>query len=172
MQGTHHRKKQNDEGYARSRKLDPDVEYVRRRLLRLMIISLIVTMLLIGAVLAAVIYKITRPTAVQEADRTTMQQEIKAAVQEEVKAAMIKPESAKAKTDFKSIEIDLPAGTRILSQSISEGVISLETLPPKGGIELIIYDYREGRIMARLRIATATDTQPAPESTTEEDKAE
>lgn len=171
MQGTHHRRKQNDEGYARSRKLDPDVEYVRRRLLRLMIISLIVTILLIGAVLAAVIYKITRPTTGQEADRTTMQQEIRAAVQEEVKAAMIKPESPKEKTDFKSIEIDLPAGTRILSQSISEGVISLETLPPKGGTELIIYDYREGRIMARLRIATAADA-PASESTAEEDKAE
>ncbi|RCL02287.1 MAG: hypothetical protein JSC189_000600 [Candidatus Tokpelaia sp. JSC189] len=140
-------------------KLDPEVEYIRRRLLRLMVISLIVTMLLICAVLIAVIYKTTRrPTVAQEIDKTILQQEIRTAVQEEIKASMSIPESEKAKTNFKSIKIDLPSGTRILSQSISEGEISLEISPPKGGTELIIYNYREGYIVARLRIVPTTDT--------------
>ncbi len=52
-------------------------------------------------------------------------------------------------------QIDLTPGTRLLSQSLSGDLISLETLLPDGGTELVIYDYRQSRIVGRVKLGGA-----------------
>jgi hypothetical protein len=49
-------------------------------------------------------------------------------------------------------QIELAPGTRLLSQSLSGQQLSLETLLPDGGTEIIVYDYRESRIVGRIKL--------------------
>jgi hypothetical protein len=51
-------------------------------------------------------------------------------------------------------QINLVPGTRLLSQSLSGDQLSLETLLPDGGTELIIYDYRESRVIGRIKLGS------------------
>lgn len=128
--------------------MNPDLERIRRKLLRLMILSTVITLLLVGAVLVAVVYKITRPAAPHlppfSADAS---------------------EKAPAPVALKLAdrEIMLAPGAQLISQSLSGSLISLETLMPDNSTELIIYDYREGRVAARLRIPAGDASVADPE---------
>lgn len=132
-------------------KLDADVERVRCKLLRLMIISIMVTLLLVGAVLAAVIYKITRPAVSHQIDAPP------AAGQAAKPGAMMGTKPV-------DLRVTLAPGARFVSQSISGNLICLETLKPDNSIELIVYDYRAGTMIARLHLAAG---DPPPDQSTQ-----
>lgn len=160
MQKTHHQGRENhqpeeQDQYGRndpqSRELDLDVEQIRRRLLRLIIASVAVTLLLVGVVFITVVYKISRP------DGPDM--------------AMPAMRDSKKLQDMKTLksldrEIAFSTGTRLLSQSISGSLISLEALKPDGNTELLIYNYKEGQIIARLQIPVHDISGPGAKKNT------
>jgi len=133
--------------------LGPELERVRRRLMRLMLVAVLVTLLLVGAVLVAVIYKITRPVpphAHASVNQLTDSHPLPKGKQPP--ALMHAPASR---------DIQLAPGARLISQSIAGPLLSLETLKPDGQTELVIYDYQRGQIITRLQIAADNLDDPA-----------
>ncbi|WP_139973738.1 MULTISPECIES: hypothetical protein [Brucella/Ochrobactrum group] len=122
--------------------LDPAMERVRRKMIRLLAVSIGVMLIGLMAVLVAVVYKINR------APETPPVEEARSDIPGQAAPAPVKPEPPK----LIESQIDLTPGTRLLSQSLSGNELSLETLLPDGGTELIIYDYRESRIIGRIRL--------------------
>lgn len=133
--------------------LDPAVERIRRKLMRLMIISVGITILLIVAVLVGIIYKVmstpapTQQAAAQPSQIVSQLSNTSAELQNNVPQIPTKPE-------LLNRLVDLPLGTRILSQSLSGNLISLETLTPEGKSELVIYDYKQDNLIAKITLAT------------------
>ena len=124
--------------------LDPAMERVRRKMIRLLAVSIGVMLIGLMAVLAAVVYKINR------APETPATQEARSAIPGQTAAQPVKPEPPK----LIESQINLVPGTRLLSQSLSGNQLSLETLLPDGGTELIIYDYRESRVVGRIKLGS------------------
>ncbi|OYR21061.1 hypothetical protein [Brucella thiophenivorans] len=122
--------------------LDPAMEKVRRKMIRLLAVSIGVMLIGLMAVLVAVVYKINR------APDTTETEAARSEIPGLVAPLPVKPEPPK----LIESQIDLAPGTRLLSQSLSGDQLSLETLLPDGGTELIIYDYRESRILGRIKL--------------------
>lgn len=118
--------------------LDPAMERVRRKMIRLLAVSIGVMLIGLMAVLAAVVYKINK------APDTPEQEDLRSDIPGQ--SVVLKEEP------FKMVEsrITLAEGTRLLSQSLSGNMISLETLLPDGGTEIIVYDFKESRITARM----------------------
>lgn len=149
--------------------LDPAVERVRRKLMRLMIVSVSITLLLVIAVFVAVIYKATRtPDTPATAEITQSSVPNDLAVKPINSAAETAGNGQNANNNLPitppatiNREIDLPIGTRILSHSLSGDLISLETLAPSGGTELVIYNYKQGHVVARLPIPA--NDMPSPD---------
>lgn len=156
MQDPHYPKYQNqqDSGYQDYQQgyypdqqqpeppLDPAMEKVRRKMVRLLAVSIGVMLIGLMAVLVAVVYKINRAPDATEADAA------RSDIPGQVVELPLKPEPPK----LIESQIDLTPGTRLLSQSLSGNQLSLETLLPDGGTELIIYDYRESRILGRIKL--------------------
>lgn len=153
MQDLHQQRYQNhhDSGYQGYQQeyyedpqpaLDPAMERVRRKMIRLLAISIGVMLIGLMAVLGAVVYKINKspdePTPDTRSDIPGQQ----------VSAVPEPPKLIES-------QINLAPGTRLLSQSLSGNQLSLETLLPDGGTELIIYDYREARIVGRVKFGNA-----------------
>ncbi len=108
--------------------LDPSVERVRRKLLRFMVINL---SLLFGAVIivvAAIVYR---------------------SVARDAPAAGIAIPSG----ETVEAEIPVPAGARIVSQSLSGDRVALDLETADGKRLIQIYDMAERRVVARLAIA-------------------
>ena len=122
--------------------LDPAMERVRRKMIRLLAVSIGVMLIGLMAVLVAVVYKINR------APETPPAEEARSDIPGQAAPAPAKPEPLK----LIESQINLTPGTRLLSQSLSGNELSLETLLPDGGTELIIYDYRESRIIGRIKL--------------------
>ncbi|GAA5619053.1 hypothetical protein ACRRRS_09765 [Brucella anthropi] len=122
--------------------LDPAMERVRRKMIRLLAVSIGVMLIGLMAVLVAVVYKINR------APETPPAEEARSDIPGQAASAPVKPEPPK----LIESQINLTPGTRLLSQSLSGNELSLETLLPDGGTELIIYDYRESRIIGRIKL--------------------
>lgn len=120
--------------------LDPAMERVRRKMIRLLAVSIGVMLIGLMAVLIAVVYKINRKPepAIAEEARSDIPGQI---------AAPAKPEPPKRIES----QIELAPGTHLLSQSLSGDQLSLETLLPDGGTEIIVYDYRQSRIIGRIK---------------------
>jgi len=110
--------------------LSPEVERVRRKLMRLMVITLVVTFTLVVAVLIAVIYKAT-------------QQPKQAGI------APSPPVSSAISTEY---ELELDAGVRLVSHILHDPIIAFEMLKSDGSHEFIFYDYRQGRVISQLKI--------------------
>ncbi|MBN9045711.1 MAG: hypothetical protein J0H18_08590 [Rhizobiales bacterium] len=156
MQDTHHPRYQNhrDMGHQQyqqdyytdeqpASRLDPAMERVRRKMMRLLAVAIGVMLIGLMAVLVAVVYKINR------APQTTP-----AEAHSDVPAQTAQPAKPEPPKMVES-QIDLTPGTRLLSQSLSGDLISLETLLPDGGTELVIYDYRQSRIVGRVKLGGA-----------------
>ncbi len=120
--------------------LDPTIERVRKKLMRLMIISISITLILILAVLFGVVYKII---ATQPASKQT---------------SLISSQSKS--TEIAQYTLSLPKGTQILSQSLSEHNIALKILTPEEQIKFIIYNYHTGAITTILSIKTTQYSSP------------
>ncbi|WP_279111416.1 hypothetical protein [Bartonella apis] len=145
--------------------LDPAVERVRRKLMRLMIVSIAITIILILIILAAVIYKVTSSSSDKTPAEVTKTEANPVPVAEPANnAASDAKAPAPAVPEFIKRSIALPQGTRILSQSLSNDMIALETLTPEGNTELVIYDYRKGHLVAGITV----DTSPVAKQPVEE----
>lgn len=124
--------------------LDPAMERVRRKMIRLLAVSVGVMLIGLMAVLGAVVYKINKaPDNAADAQPHSDIPGQQAIVQQPEPPKLIES------------QIGLTPGTRLLSQSLSGDQLSLETLLPDGGTEIIIYDYRQSRIAARIKMGTA-----------------
>lgn len=130
--------------------LDPAMERVRRKMVRLLIISIAIMVLGLMAVLSAVVYKINK--APDTAESETAQSDIPG----QNAAAGASGQKAENKTaeplPMVESQLELAPGTRLLSQSLSGNLVSLETLLPDGGTEIMIYDYRQSRFVGRMRL--------------------
>lgn len=122
--------------------LDPAVERVRKKLMRLMIVSIAITLILMLAVLFGVVYKIIATGS--------------SAKQTELLSSHHKNKETLHHT------LSLPKNTQILSQSLSEHNISLKILTPDGQTKFMIYNYHSGALIAVLSVDTAEETLNTP----------
>ncbi|WP_455479200.1 hypothetical protein V4B17_05670 [Bartonella sp. B23] len=118
--------------------LDPAVERVKKKLMRLMIVSISITLILILAVLFGVIYKIMAPSSASK------------------KTNLFSPHNTNQEVIHHTLS--LPKNTQILSQSLSEHNIVLKILTPDGQTKFMIYNYHTGVLTAVLSIETTKDT--------------
>lgn len=130
--------------------LDPAMERVRRKMIRLLIISIGIMVIGLIAVLSAVVYKINQTPDTAESETA----------QSDIPGQSAKTDAQSQNAANKSVEqlpmvksqLELAPGTRLLSQSLSGNLVSLETLLPDGGTEIMIYDYRQSRFVGRMRL--------------------
>ncbi|WP_208436216.1 hypothetical protein [Bartonella phoceensis] len=118
--------------------LGPAVERVRKKLIRLMIISIAITLILMLAVLFGIIYKIiaTGP-APKQTDLFF---------------------SHDTNQEVVHHTISLPKNTQILSQSLSERNIVLKILTPDGQTKFMIYNYHTGALISVLSVEATEET--------------
>lgn len=109
--------------------LDPAVEKVRRKLVRFVAINLSLLFLALMAVVGAVVYK----------SRTA---ETTALIDREIPS----PDG------FVVAEIPLPAGARIVSQSLSGNRIALDAELADGSRAIFLYDLAERRMIGRFAV--------------------
>ncbi len=112
--------------------LDPAVESVRRKLIRFMAINLGVLLIALMAVVAAIVYKRSHKPAVP------------------VPTGMTVPSPAEGA--FLSGDIALPAGAKIVSQSLSGNRISIDVELADGSREILLFDIGERRIIGRFAV--------------------
>jgi hypothetical protein len=116
--------------------LDPAMEKVRRKMIRLLAISISVMMAGLMAVLFAIVYKMnSRPDASLTETAVTMP----------------------TGTDEIAGTIALPEGARINGQSLSGNRIMLDLSFPNGKRELVVFDMAANRFAARY---TLTNVAP------------
>ena len=111
--------------------LDPAAERVRRKLVRFMAINLGILFLALMAVVAALVYK----------------------------SMTVPPETPAVASDIRSSNVTsgrifLPAGARLVSQSLSGNLLSLHVALARGGEAILIYDTAQGRVVSRHELAT------------------
>ena len=111
--------------------LDPAAERVRRKLVRFMAINLGILFLALMAVVAALVYK----------------------------SMTVPPETPAVASDIPSSNVTsgrivLPAGARLVSQSLSGNLLSLHVALARGGEAILIYDTAQGRVVSRHELAT------------------
>jgi hypothetical protein len=111
--------------------LDPEVEKVRRKLVRFVAINLGLLFLALMAVLGAIVYK-SRTT--EPATEAGMGSDIPAT------GGVI------------DAEIGLPAGTKIMSQSLSGNRIAIDAELVDGSRTIFVYDMAQRRLIGRLAI--------------------
>ncbi|MBN9067881.1 MAG: fimbrial protein [Rhizobiales bacterium] len=112
--------------------LDPEVERVRRKLLRFMIINLAILFVAFAAVIGGFIYKSSHASK-------------RAAEQE----AEIRPPSG---ADAVSAAIAIPAGARIVSQTLSGKEVLLGLELADGSRSFLLYDLGAGRTLGTYAV--------------------
>ena len=110
--------------------LDPAVEKVRRKLVRFVGINLALLFLALMAVVGAVVYKSRslEPASVAGGDIPSPEGMVEA-------------------------EIALPAGARIVSQSLSGNRVAIDAALADGSRAIFVYDFAERRMIGRLAIS-------------------
>ncbi|OLP53636.1 hypothetical protein BJF92_05645 [Rhizobium rhizosphaerae] len=124
---------QQEQDEQEDKPLDPAMESVRRKMMRLQLVSGGIMMVMFMAVLGAIVYKVTRPPAgapVENLDAAA----IPAGVPVEAVAA-------------------LPAGFAIDQVALSGRQILFYGRDGAGTRQAIVFDYAAGRILATVRIA-------------------
>lgn len=111
--------------------LDPEVEKVRRKLVRFVAINLGLLFLAVMVVIAALVYK----------------------------ARNAPPAAPPLTSDFQvpigepvNGDIVLPVGARVISQSLSGNHLSIDAELPDGSRAIFVYDITERRIVGRFAI--------------------
>ncbi|WP_271897145.1 fimbrial protein [Candidatus Phyllobacterium onerii] len=112
--------------------LDPAMERVRRKMIRLLAVSIGIMVIGLMAVLAAIVYKISQPVP-----------EVVTAVRSEVPG---QPLGAALSGEA----ITLDPGTRILSHNLANNTLSLETRLADGTRQILLYDIATKRVVARI----------------------
>lgn len=118
--------------------LNPAVERVRKKLMRLMIISISITIILILFVFAGIIYKIITPEIASK----------------QTKSLSLQSDNL----PFANHTLFLPPKAQIISQSLSDHHISLRILMPNGQTHFMIYNYHTGALIANLSVTMTQET--------------
>lgn len=105
--------------------LDPTLERVRRKMLRLMVISIGIMMIGLMAVLFAIVYKISSPEG-----------------------------SSRSAAGEEPILIELPNGAEVLSTSLYGERMLVETKLANGDRELIVLNADAGSIISRVVLSS------------------
>lgn len=110
--------------------LDPNVDKLRRKLIRFMVVNLGLLFLALMVVVAALVYKsyTAKPTAPIAGD---------------IQAPAGAPQSG---------DIVLPVGAKVLSQSLSGDRLSLEAELSDGSRAIFVYDIAERRMIGRYTL--------------------
>jgi hypothetical protein len=118
--------------------LDPAMERVRRKMVRLLAVSIGIMMTGLMAVLIAVVYKVASQPP---------------------KPAGATPTSAVQPSGdgVANGDIVLPPGTRIVSQSVSGSQLSLLTQATDGAQTLMVYDMNARRFIAKFTVTQGGD---------------
>ena len=112
--------------------LDPAMERVRRKMIRLLAVSIGIMVIGLMAVLAAIVYKINQP------------------VEDVAVAPGTVPTAQPLGAALAGESITLDPGTRILSHNLSDNTLSLETRLANGTRQILIYDVTTKRVVARI----------------------
>lgn len=113
--------------------LDPAVERVRRKLVRFVAINLGLLFLALMAVVAAIVYRAGRS--------------------DEPPVAAVPELPAPAEGALVEGTIALPAGARLIGQSLAGARIGLHVALADGGQAILVYDMAERRMVGRFAIA-------------------
>jgi hypothetical protein len=113
--------------------LDPAVERIRRRLIRFMLVNFGLLFIALMAVAAAIVYKAGHKSAPAGSD-----------------AGVEAPAPAEAPTA--SAEIALPAGSTLVSQSVSGALLSLDVRLADGSRAIFVYDTGQKRMIGRYAV--------------------
>ncbi|MDN5248879.1 hypothetical protein [Bartonella sp. TP] len=97
---------------------DPTIENIRKRLTRLMLVSIIITLTLLASVVITLIYKLNH------LDNHYISQQT----------------------------IELPAGAKIISQSLNQQTIALHLKLRQNKEAILLYDYKKARILSELLV--------------------
>ncbi|MBB3147358.1 hypothetical protein FHS21_003778 [Phyllobacterium trifolii] len=116
--------------------LDPAMERVRRKMIRLLAVSIGIMVIGLMAVLTAIVYKISQPVP-----------EVATAVRSEAPGQPLGAALA-------GEAITLDPGTRILSHNLANNTLSLETRLADGTRQILLYDIATKRVVARISEAT------------------
>ncbi len=111
---------------------------MRRKLVRLLVVSFGIMVLGLGAVIAAIVYKINERNEGSE----------KAATGAAAEAGRLSAETTIAGA------IDLPAGARIVSSSLDGDRALITIALPDGAIQLLVIDLPSGNIIVRYDLRT------------------
>ncbi|WP_212113063.1 hypothetical protein [Bartonella queenslandensis] len=117
--------------------LDPAVERVRKKLMGLMMISVLITLFLILTVLFLIVYKVTTGSAPKQTELSSSHSKNPHVIHH---------------------TLSLPKKTQILSQSLTENNIVLKILTPDEQTKFMIYNYHTGALIAVLSIKTTEET--------------
>ena len=132
---------QSDDDLAEA-PLDPAAERVRRKLVRLLVISFGIMVLGLGAVIAAIVYKINERNEGSENTAAGMAAGPMSA------RGVLSAETAVAGA------IDLPAGARILASSLDGDNALITIALPDGAMQLLVIDLPSGKIFVRYDLRT------------------
>lgn len=116
--------------------LDPAMERVRRKMIRLLAVSIGIMVIGLMAVLTAIVYKINQP------------------VEDVASAPSVATPSQPLSAALAGESITLDPGTRILSHNLSDNTLSLETRLANGTRQILVYDVATKRVVARIAEAT------------------
>ncbi|TIT23767.1 MAG: fimbrial protein [Mesorhizobium sp.] len=111
--------------------LDPEVEKVRRKLVRFVAINLGLLFLALMVVIAALVYKARNAPPAAPPSTSDIQVPIGETV---------------------NGDIVLPVGARVISQSLSGNHLSIDAELPDGSRAIFVYDITERRIVGRFSI--------------------
>lgn len=120
--------------------LDPAVERVRKKLMGIMITSVLITLFLILTVLLLIVYKVTTGSAPKQTELSTPHNKTPHVIHH---------------------TLSLPKKTQILSQNLTENNIVLKILTPDEQTKFMIYNYHTGALIAILSIQTTEEISAA-----------
>ncbi|HSG94702.1 MAG TPA: fimbrial protein [Afifellaceae bacterium] len=122
--------------------LDPAAERVRRKLVRLLVVSFGIMVLGLGAVIAAIVYKINERNDDGGIRPDSAGSDMAAAT------SRLNAETAIAGA------IDLPAGARIVTSSLDGDKALLTIVLPDGTMQLLVIDLASGKVFVRYDLRT------------------
>lgn len=125
--------------------LDPATEKVRRKMVRLLAVSIGVMMVGLMAVLGAIVYKLGQTEEPEVASSKAGAAPVAAASQ------LVVPETVTAENMLTG-EIGLPSGAKLTSSSLDGDRVLLTVQLSDGSTELHIFDLVSGQIFVQLRV--------------------
>jgi len=113
--------------------LDPAMENVRRKMIKLQVVSVGVMLVMLMAVLGAIVYKVTRPSAAPVAQTSSL------SVPSDAPTAAVAA---------------LPAGFTVSDVALSGGQVLFYGSLPGGERKAFVFDIASGRIVADVLVKT------------------